>query len=383
MNENTQKNISGDIKIFHTADLHLGSPFSGLDVKNSEMRRRELVDSFARALNLAKDKGCAAVLIAGDLFDCGYVDSDTVSRTFEILGSCGMCVIISPGNHDPYTEGGIYASRSIPENVKVFDSPEMGRIELPELGLCVHGYAFESERYTADPLSCGFEPVDGYFNIMCAHGDIHSPISTYAPINLSQLGESSLDYVALGHIHKHSEPVKIGETTVAYSGFPEGRSFDECGFGGALIVSLSKDKHPRVSVERVVLSEKRYLWDTLDVSGATSRGDLVSAIKKHVEEKGLGSETYLRITLVGNVDPSAPTALGVSAEEMGLSLLEIRNETLPIYGAEYLENDITLRGALYRQLLPSLKSPDPETRRIAVGALRMGLAALEGRMITS
>lgn len=383
MNQNIQKNSKRELKIFHTADLHLGSPFSGFDLKTGEARRRGLVDTFAESLRLAKNEGCEAVLIAGDLFDCGYADGETVSRTFEILENCGMAVVISPGNHDPYTDGCIYASHALPKNVSVFTSPEMSRIELSELGLCVHGFAFDSERYTSDPLSSGVELCDGLFNVMCAHGDISSPISVYAPINLPQLGEMGLDYVALGHIHKYSEPIRVSETLVAYSGFPEGRSFDECGYGGALIVTLSMDTSPVARVERVILSERRYISDTVDVTGAVGRSDLVAAVKKYVETNGLGMETCLRLTFVGNVDPCAPVSVSLTAEELGLSLLELENDTLPIFEAEYLENDITLRGALYRQLLPSLKSADPETRKVAVGALRMGLAALEGRILST
>ena len=383
MNENIQNNSRGEIKIFHTADLHLGSPFSGFDLKTGEARRRGLVETFAESLKLAKKDGCEAVLIAGDLFDCGYADGDTVSRTFEILENCGMPVVISPGNHDPYTDGCIYASHALPKNVFVFTSPEMSRIELDELGLCVHGYAFDSERYTSDPLASEIELCDGCFNVMCAHGDIYSPISVYAPINLAQLGETGLDYVALGHIHKYSEPIKASKTLVAYSGFQEGRSFDECGYGGALIVTLSKDRSPAAQVERIILSDRRYISDTVDVTGAVGRSDFVAAVKKYVDANGLGKETCLRITFVGNVDPCAPVSVSLTADELGLSLLELENETLPIFEAEYLENDITLRGALYRQLLPSLKSSDPETRKVAVGALRMGLAALEGRMFST
>ena len=382
MNDVTQTINKGELKLLHTADLHLGSPFSGLDIRSSEQRRRGQVESFSRALQKAKECGCSAVLIAGDLFDCGYADGDTVNRAFEILGECGMPVIISPGNHDPYVAGGIYSSRSIPDNIHIFDSPEMSRIDLPEIGLSVHGYAFDSERYTSDPLASGIELFPGHFNVMCAHGDAYSPISTYAPINLPQLERLGLDYVALGHVHKISDPIRLGRTLLAYSGFLEGRSFDECGYGGAIIVTLSGDREAVAEAERVILSDKRYLTHTLDVTGAAGRSDLLSDIRKYIEESRLGKETCLRITLVGNVDPRTPDSLSISADEMGLALLEIQNETLPIFNAEYLENDITLRGALYRQLLPSLNSPDPETRKVAVGALRMGLAALDGRMLT-
>lgn len=369
----------GGLLLFHSADFHLGSPFSGLDVRESEARRRELLDSFASTCALAKNEGCSVMLIAGDLFDSGYADSETVSRVFGILADSGLPVVISPGNHDPYTEGGIYSSRSLPENVRVFESPEMSYFDFPELSLRVHGYAFESERYTADPLAGDVELAEGCFNVLCAHGDIYSPISTYAALSLARLEELGFDYVALGHIHKYSEPIKLGGTVVSYSGFPEGRSFDECGFGGALLVNLSEGGTRRAETQRVILSKKQYLSDTLDVTGSAGRSDLISAVKKYVSSKGLGIETALRLTLVGNVEPTAPESLSLTAAETGLALLEIRNETLPLLDAEYLENDVTLRGALYRQLLPALKSADSETRRVAVGALRMGLAALEGR----
>ena len=383
MNDIIQTKTKRELRLFHTADLHLGSPFSGFDVKTGELRRRRQVDSFARSLEYAKNEGCDAILIAGDLLDCGYVDGDTVKATFDAIERCGIPVILSPGNHDPFSEGGIYSSHSLPSNLYIFDSPEMGRIDLPEIGLCVHGYAFESDRYSFDPLASGVELCPDRFNVMCAHGDIFSAISTYAPINLAQLGELSLDYVALGHIHKYSEPIRIGKTTVAYSGFQEGRSFDECGFGGALVITLSADRTPSATVERVILSDKQYLSELLDVTGAESRSDILNAIKEFIQKRELGKETCLRLTLVGNVHPKAPAALSLSADEVGLALIDIKNETVPLFDAEYLENDITLRGALYRQLLPSLSSPDPEVRRVAVGALRMGLAALEGRMLTS
>ena len=373
---------TGEIKLFHIADLHLGSPFSGLDVRSSDARREELLRSFEDAVTLAAREGCHAILIAGDLFDCGYAGIDTIQRVFSALGACGLPTVIAPGNHDPYTDGGIYESKGIPDNVYVFESPKMSCFDLDGVGLRVHGYAFNGRSYTDDPLAGEVTPAEGRYNVLCAHGDIYSPLSTYAPINLPRLGELGFDYVALGHIHKYSEPIRIKNSLVAYSGFPEGRSFDECGFGGALIVTLSRDSEVNATVQRVVLSKKRYLTGEVDVTGASNVSDLVSTIKGYLAKNGLGRETSLRLTLTGTVDPSLQCDRVMSADEAGLALLEIRNDTLPMFDAEYLENDITLRGALYRQLLPMLNSPDGETRRVAIGALRMGLAALEGRALT-
>ena len=69
----------------------------------------------------------------------------------------------------------------------------------------------------------------------------------------------------------------------------------------------------------------------------------------------------------------------LSASDLGLALLQIEDNTLPIFAAEYLENDISLRGALYRQLLPKMRSDDENERKVAAEALRIGLCALEGK----
>ena len=47
-----------------------------------------------------------------------------------------------------------------------------------------------------------------------------------------------------------------------------------------------------------------------------------------------------------------------------------------------LEKDMTMRGELYRELLPLLTGGSAEERATASAALKMGLAALEGRNIT-
>jgi len=326
MSDSKTSSISGgEIKLFHIADLHLGSPFSGLDVKSSDGRREELLRSFEDALKLALREGCHAILIAGDLFDCGYVGKDTVERVFKALKSCGLPTVISPGNHDPFTEGGIYGSKSLPDNVYVFESTKMSYFDLDGIGVRVHGYAFAGRSYTDDPLSQNADLAEGYFNVLCAHGDIYSPISAYAPINPTRLAEMGFDYAALGHVHKYSEPIRLKNCLVAYSGFPEGRSFDECGYGGALTVTLSRESTVTAVAERVILSQKRYMTGELDISGASSAGDAVSLIKAYLAMEGFGRETALRLTLTGTVAPSMQCDRVMSADEAGLALLEIRN----------------------------------------------------------
>ena len=91
----------------------------------------------------------------------------------------------------------------------------------------------------------------------------------------------------------------------------------------------------------------------------------------------------MRLTLVGASDPEELYDLDAVAEAVkgALLSLDIRNETVPVPSVEYLERDTTLRGELYRLLLPRLTSASAEERRIAVKALRIGLAAIDGRSV--
>ena len=59
--------------------------------------------------------------------------------------------------------------------------------------------------------------------------------------------------------------------------------------------------------------------------------------------------------------------------------LEVKDNTLPLYGAEVLKKEGTLLGAFYRKLEPVLVSENPEERETAILALKYGLKALNGR----
>ena len=107
--------------------------------------------------------------------------------------------------------------------------------------------------------------------------------------------------------------------------------------------------------------------------------EYAKAIKKLIKDKGLGVGCALRITLSGAVSPEFTPPTLLTRELLGVDLLELINETSPVFDAAYLENDVSLRGALYRELLPALRSDDPEERRVAAKALHIGLAALDGR----
>ena len=76
------------VRFLHTGDLHLDSPFSGLSVKKSEERRRELRESFSRMMALVRERNIDLVLIAGDVFDSEYVTHATARLLIEEFAAC-------------------------------------------------------------------------------------------------------------------------------------------------------------------------------------------------------------------------------------------------------------------------------------------------------
>lgn len=372
-------------KILHTADMHLDSPFTLLDASMSKARRSDLRSAFTSMMMYIKENDIDLVLIAGDMFEHDYVTKDTVSliiREFSKLDKCKF--VIAPGNHDPYTPSSVYKKSKFPDNVFIFKTPELSRISFDDIGVDVYGYAFTSSYLERNPI-IGKTPVDpNKINILVAHADTTSPISKYCPITESDIEESGFDYIALGHIHTGKELTKAGNTYYAYCGCLEGRDYSECGHKGALVGNFIKDEHGfRPEISPIRFSKRRYAQESIDVTGADSVSEIANAISSVMIKRGYGDDTLLRVTITGNVSPE----LSVSQESVRLLLrplysFELIDKTLPLFDADKLAGDPTIKGAFFEALLPMLKSADPNERETASAALRYGLGAIDGSDIT-
>jgi len=67
------------IKILHAADFHIGSSKSGLK-ESAYSGSEEIKNTFFKVLNLCRTESVDFLLIAGDLFDTPFVDSDTFAE---------------------------------------------------------------------------------------------------------------------------------------------------------------------------------------------------------------------------------------------------------------------------------------------------------------
>ncbi len=58
------------MKIIHAADIHLGSPLSSIeDSTKRTIRKNEILNSFERLVEYAKENDIKIIMLSGDVFD--------------------------------------------------------------------------------------------------------------------------------------------------------------------------------------------------------------------------------------------------------------------------------------------------------------------------
>lgn len=368
------------MKILHTADLHLDSAFGASSPSESAARRGRQREVLRKIFSVAVSEKCDMVLIAGDLFDTSFVTPETRECCVSLFSEFGKPVVIAPGNHDPYVDGSFYKSSELPENVYVFTSDSLQYFDFPNEKITVAGFAFTSAALLKNPLE-GEVPVRQNESrlVLCAHTELDALTTRYAPIQRSDIERYGFDYAALGHVHN----VPVITDSIRYSGFPEGRGFDEQGEGGVLIITLDGDKAP--VTERRIISEQRYITEELSVDGFATSEEIELAVRKRIKHLAeQGGRTYLRLELVGFAHADGIPDIGALEREIheGIGTLEITDSTLLLPDRNFLEKDTTLRGELYRTLKGRLTSESDAERKLAVRALKIGLAAIDGSEFT-
>ena len=367
------------MKILHTADLHMDSAFCGSGESYSHMRRERQREILKKIFRLAGSQNCDMMLIAGDFFDTSYVTPETKELCLSLFQGFEKPIIVSAGNHDPLVDGSFWKG-ALPKNVYVFETPSLSYFEFPHMGVAVGGYSFTSAALNSNPLEVA--PVRQRtwerFIFLCAHADVDSPTSRYAPILSSDIRRLNFDYAALGHVHNTPD---VTDAKIRYCGFAEGRSFDEIGDGGVLIVEASDDG---ISVTRHIISEYKYLYEELDVSDMCTAEQITDAINNRLSQIDRSGMTFLRLEICGVVTAeSIPDLRALEGiERDGIRELQLIDSTLCLPDKSFLEKDTSLRGEFYRSLRSQLYSEDISLRRTALRALRIGLAAIDGRDFT-
>lgn len=356
------------LKLLHTGDLHLDSPFQALSMAKAAQRRGEQRDLLSALAELAIRERVDAVLLSGDLLDSDRAYCETGLRLISALGRIGAPVFISPGNHDYYSSRSPYATLKLPENVHIFRKNEIERVDMGGRGFAVFGAAFTDSQ--SHGLLGGFSAPrrEGVYNLMCLHADVDKPGSPYNPVSAVEIARSSMDYIAFGHVHTADGPHRAGRTHYAYCGCPEGRGFDECGEKSVYIVELSDDN---CSLRPVSIATRKYIDLEVDVTGLEPMLAVHSALPEETVRD------ICRIRLKGETDGGLDlNRIYASLEDLFFQL-RLTDETRPALSPWEAAGKDSLRGLFLKKLKEQYDRVQSETGRQRIEqAARWGLAAL-------
>ena len=107
------------VRIIHAADLHLDSPFEGLDGDRAALRRAEQRALPEAIVRRCEEQKADILLLCGDLLDSGSIYTQTGEALLSALSRVHIPVFIAPGNHDWYSRRSPYARLAFPERVAV------------------------------------------------------------------------------------------------------------------------------------------------------------------------------------------------------------------------------------------------------------------------
>lgn len=301
------------MRLIHTADLHLDSPFAG---RTKEIRRR-LHDASREALrsvvDLALRERADAVVIAGDLFDGAGLSFGTERFLLEQLARLAqqkIATVYATGNHDAAAKARRAVELEWPQNVLVAAGPKPRRLTvLSRDGNAVGAIVaagHHTDRETSD-LSAAFRrtpsplPEVAVLHTQVRDARYSEHHGLYAPSELSRLKSSGFDAWLLGHVHQWQ--VLSDAPLICYSGSPQGRGFGEPGPRGCLLVDLADRRAPFATFHET--SPLRFTTLRVDGLGAARSVDsVVRAVRgawdsERAIDPAPGVEWIVRVELEG------------------------------------------------------------------------------------
>lgn len=259
------------IKFLHTADIHIGYTTHGR--QNPATGKNTRVEDFERCLRTISDTAVREdvdlVIIAGDLYRDPYPsqsDQKAFAAAIEPILTKRIPTVIITGNHDNPVSFGKTAATEIfgvlaGDFVTVISQPRRVCLRTKSGPVTVIGMPWptatmlraqpefkgasreelnavvlqQCESWLDDAIQACDDEVP---TIIAAHlevrgaflteGSERSAIMTKDPVfPVSMLARHEVDYVALGHIHKHQDMNDGHQPPVVYSGSPERISFNE------------------------------------------------------------------------------------------------------------------------------------------------------------
>ena len=352
------------MKLIHAADIHLGSK---IDKAITSDKRKDLQiairDSFYRMVEYAKNNDIKVILLSGDVFDSDSPSLKDKKFFYDtIRENKSINFYYLKGNHD---KSDLHID-NVPVNLITFDKSWSTFVEGN-----VRISAIELARENQTSLYSTLSLNDDKFNIVMLHGSINGDVKSENYIDISKLANKNINYLALGHIHKRSEGTKYG-ISFCYPGCLQGRSFDESGEHGFVVLDIEINKF---SSTFVPISQKVLEDVSVDISYLSSCNQIADKIKENVKQD---NKVLYRVNLTGKIHEE--TFIDLSEIETILSsnyfFIKLIDKTKLDIDYEKYKNDPSVKGEFIRLVENDEKLSDEKKREIIL----LGLNALKGEL---
>ena len=352
------------LKLIHSADIHLGSKMEAkLPKEKADERKAEVRSSFSRMLEYAKREGVRAVLLSGDVFDSDRpLKKDKEFFYSVVRNNPDVDFLYLRGNHDSlesYVEYGL-------DNLKTF-TREWGKYTYGDVDI----YGVEMAAENALSLYATLKTDAARKNVVMLHGQV-GETSGVDKVHLSRLRDKNIDYLALGHIHSHTEEKLDERGRYAYSGCLEGRGFDELGEKGFVLLEIGE----KIESRFIPHAQRKIEEFRVDITGTEDAYQAYQRVRAHIK---CDKKDLVRVTLVGDIDYDNETLAGdletyLSADYYFVS---VKDKSLKKFDVEALAGDISLRGEFIRTVLTDPQYDEEHKRQM----ISIGLKALGGREV--
>lgn len=363
------------MKVIHCADIHLDSKLSAnLSKNNSKERKREILSTFSRMIEYARNKGIEAILIAGDLFDTklsSALSRNTIKQAIE--NNPDILFFYLRGNHD---ENAVFSSfEEMPDNLFMFSDSWQSYALGDSDRVVLHGVELNHDNSLN--VQMNFAPDPSKINIVMLHGQ-ESEASNQDKtevINLKLFRNKGIDYMALGHVHavKVCELDKRGK--YVYCGCLEGRGFDELGDHGFFVLDINEEKGT-VTEEFVPFAFRRLYQVDVDVTGLNSSAEMIERVDKELKASPAKEIDLVKVVLTGQVDVECekdPDFIWHTFEG-NYYYMKVYDKTSLAVDPESFALDTSLKGEFVRTVLECADLSDEDKGDI----VRLGLNVLMG-----
>lgn len=368
-NSPKERKIS-NMKIIHCSDLHLDSKMeTNLDKEKARERKNEILITFEKMVEYAKKNEVKAIIIAGDLFDKKNITVKAKNIVKNaILNAPEIDFLYLKGNHD---ESGFIDAEEKSDNLKTFNDKDWTTYKYGNISITGIEFGERTNYEIYNSLLLDKNET----NIVVMHGqETVSNIKDKAEvINLKQLKNKNIDYLALGHIHNYKQEKLDNRGIYCYPGCLEGRGFDEVGEKGFVILNIEDQK---VQTEFIPFAQRNLYEVEVDITGCIENQEIEGKIEEKIQS--IPEKSLVKIVLTGEVDleNNIDVPYLVKKFEERFYFLKIYNKTSVKIDYMKYQYDASLKGEFIRLVLQQ-EITDEEKSQI----INTGIKALSGEEI--